>query len=371
MAEDGRIERYVGALLLLLLAIGCLAILRPFLSALLWAIVLSFSTWPIYARIERMLGGRRSLAAALMVALAAAFLLLPMLALGSKLADEVPEVASVVSRWMENGLPPPPAWLATSPVVGVRIAEYWQSVAQDTAKLASDLRAYVGPASQWILSVAGGLGSGIADLVISLAISFFLYRDGLAWLRALSSALARVGGRRAEHLMVVAGTTIKGVVYGVLGTNLVEALLAALGFHLAGVPGAFFLAFASFFLTIIPFAVTLIFIPAILWLLHEGATTGALFLVGWYILVFTILDGALRAYFISRRSHLPLILVFLGIFGGIFAFGLLGIFVGPTLLAVGFAFLQEWNAPEAVHRVAIHDEAPVPIGRGRLDRVED
>jgi predicted PurR-regulated permease PerM len=343
--RDG-IERKIAGILLLLLAIGCLVVLRPFVSALLWAAILAASTWPVYARIERLLGGRRSVAAAVMVVSAAAVFLLPLALLASHLAGEVREAAGVASRWMESGPPGPPAWVKTLPLAGEWLNAYWQSVADDSARLVADLRAYIGPAREWLLSAAVSLGAGVTELILALLISFFFYRDGMAGVAALRSALGRVGGANAEQLLALAGTTIRGVVYGILGTNLVEATLAALGLRVAGVPGALFLSFVLFFLTLIPMAPLLVFLPAILWLVQHGATGSAIFLGVWYVLVFVLLEGILRAYLIGRGGELPLLLVFLGILGGIATFGLLGVFLGPTLLAVGYALLHAWNTTE-------------------------
>lgn len=342
-AGDGRIERYVGAALLLLVAVGCFVVLRSFLSAVLWAVILSFSTWPIYAHIEEMFRGRRALAALLMTMLAAAVLLLPMAALGSRLAGEVTQIAGIVSRWMEEGPSAPPAWVATVPVIGARLDAYWQTIANDEAKFTADLQPYISTARQAILDIGASLAAGIGELALSLLIAFFLYRDGMTGVHAVSAMLGRVAGSHGERLMAVAGGTIKGVVYGIIGTNFTQAVLAMLGLLIAGVPGALFLGFATFFLTLIPLAPAIIFVPAILWLIQQGAIVSAIFLAIWYVVVFIALESVLRAYFISRGGDLPLILVFLGILGGVLGFGLLGIFVGPTILAVGYALVQDWS----------------------------
>ena len=347
---DRRIERAIGAVLLFLLAIGCFVVLRPFLPAVIWAAILSSSTWPIYARVERLLHGRRTVAALLMTVLAALLFLLPLAALGSRLAGEVMQIAGIVSRWMAEGPSAPPGWVATVPVIGGALTSYWQTIADDGAKLTADLQPYVGPARQWLLDIAASLAAGIGELALSLLISFFLYRNGMASVHALSAMLGRIAGKHGEHLMAIAGSTIKGVVYGIVGTNFIQAALAMLGLLIAGVPGALFLGFATFFLTLVPLAPAIVFVPAILWLAQQDATMSAIFLGIWYVVVFMILESVLRAYFISRGGDLPLLLVFLGIFGGVLAFGLLGIFVGPTLLALGYALVRDWSdirrAPE-------------------------
>jgi predicted PurR-regulated permease PerM len=346
MGTANSIERKIAAVLLFVLGVGCLVVLRPFLSALLWALILSASTWPLYARLERLLGGRRGITAAIMVLGAAALFLLPLALLASQLAPEVTQVAAVASRWMETGPPAPPEWVKTVPVVGARLDAYWLEIADDGAKLAADLRAYIGPARELVLGIGLRLGSGLTELALALLIAFFFYRDGMAGTQALRLALARIGGDRAEHLLRLAADTVKGVVYGVLGTNLVVAMLAALGLRLVGLPSSLLFGFVLFFLSFIPLAPALIFGPAVIWLMQRGSTGSTIFLLVWYVAVFVVLEGALRSYLISRGGALPLLLVFLGILGGIISFGLLGVFLGPTLLAVGYALLREWNVAE-------------------------
>jgi predicted PurR-regulated permease PerM len=346
MARDDRIERRIAAILLAVLAVGCLVVLRPFLSAVFWAAILSSSTWPLYARLKTLLRGRRAAAAAGMVAAAAIVFLLPLALLIARVAGEVTQLAAVVSHWMEAGPPAPPHWVATLPLVGTRLDGYWRGVADNGAQLAADMKVYVVPARQWLLASTMKLGAGLTELVLALLISFFFYRDGAAGLEGLRAALVRIGGSRAKHLLAIAGATIKSVVYGVLGTAAVQATLAAIGLRIAGVPAPLLLGAFLFFLTVIPLAPALVFVPAIIWLAQQGATGGVIFLCAWYVVVFVLLEAALRPYLISRGSDLPLILVLLGMFGGIAAFGLLGIFLGPVLLALGHALAREWSLGE-------------------------
>ncbi len=332
--------------LLLVLVIASFVVLRPFISAVLWAMILTSSTWPAYARLESRLRRRKGLAALIMTGLAALLLLLPLIVLGSRLAEELTQIAALVRGWMEEGPPPPPETVKALPLVGGRLYLYLQSVAHDGAKLTSDMTTYVGPARQWLLATMRSLMAGITEMIIGLFIAFFLYRDGRAVFATVGSALHRAGGSRGEELLTVARNTVNRVIYGLIGTNLVEALLATVGLKIAGVPGAFFLGFATFFLTIVPFGPTLVFAPTILWLAERGATTSAVFLTAWFLVVFVIFENVLRSYLISRGGVLLMILVLLGVLGGILAFGLLGVFVGPTVLALGFTLVQQWTASE-------------------------
>ncbi len=344
MNSENRLEQIAGMLVLLFLVIGCFVVLRPFLSALLWSLILSFSTWPIYSWCERVLEGRKTVAALLMTLLVAAILLMPLIILGSSLADNVAQATGIVRVILSEGPPEPPRWIADIPIAGPYAYEYWRSLAHNSAKLAGDLGTYVVPAGQWILKMAAGLGEGTLQLALSVLISFFFYRDGIHGAKRLSAMAERLGGERALQLLAVAGATIKGVVYGIIGTTIVQAILAGIGFWLSGVPGALLLGFLTFFLALLPMGPPLAWIPAAIWLFYADRIGWAIFLALWGLLVVSSADNFIKPYFISRGSDLPFILVFLGVLGGAVAFGLLGVFLGPTLLAVGYNIFRDWTA---------------------------
>ena len=194
---------------------------------------------------------------------------------------------------------------------------------------------------EWIAS----FGGGILELVLSLVIAFFLYREGGTAGSRLYAFSSRIGSERATRALDVAGGTIKGVVYGIVGTNLIQGVLSGIGFWVAGVPGAFLLGFLCFFLTMVPLAPTFIWLPSSLYLFYNGSTGMAIALAIWSFLIFNPLENVLRPYLISRGSDLPILLILLGMLGGLAAFGLLGIFVGPTILAVGYGLLIDWIEP--------------------------
>jgi len=347
MASDNRLDQRTALVALAVLAVGCAVILQPFFSSLLWAIILSFSTWPIYSRIEKLLGGRRTPAALVMIGMAATLLVLPILIVALSLADNVSALAAAIQRVLAEGPPAPPNWILDLPLVGPRVFERWQSTAADGAKFSAALQPYVGAAANWILGIGASAGASLVQLLLSLLIVFFLYRDGASAAAHLSAATERVAGTRAQALLRLAGSTIKGIVYGILGTNLVQGVLAGFGFWLSGVPGAFLLGLISFFLTTIPLAPLIVWVPAVIWLYHNGDTGWCAFLAVWSFVVFGPLENILRPYLISRGSDLPLIMIFLGMIGGVIAFGLLGIFLGPVLLAIGFSLVEEWCSPHA------------------------
>jgi predicted PurR-regulated permease PerM len=179
---------------------------------------------------------------------------------------------------------------------------------------------------------------------LSIFIAFFLFRDGVSVAKRLNNVVERIGGERGEHLLIIAGKTVRGVVYGILGTALVQAVMAGIGFVIAGVPGAALLALLTFFSSVVPVVGTaLTWLPAALWLFHQGSTGWGIFMLIWGLLVANV-DNVVKPWLISQGSDLPFILILFGVLGGALAFGFIGVFLGPTLLAVGFRLVEEWIA---------------------------
>jgi predicted PurR-regulated permease PerM len=365
MESQQRIEQIVVIGLLVVLAVGCLTVLRPFLSALLWALVLSFSSWPLYAWLVRRLNGRRSLAAFFMTLLVAAIFILPLAAAGAGLADSVAKVGGMIAVLLQEGPPGPPAWLAELPIVGPQLTERWFELERLGAGWTAELRPYLDTALNWLLSLGVRLGEAILQVSLGVLVAFFFFRDGAEGARRLGIAVERLAGQRAQRLLTVIVGTVRSVVYGVIGTALAQATLQGLGLWLAGVPAAFFLGFLTFFLSFVPLGPPLVWLPAAVWLLYNGAFGWGLFLAGWGFLVVSGIDNVLRPYLISRGSKMPLILILFGVLGGLMAFGFLGVFLGPTLLALGYVLFQEWSAePRGVTKELGADSAPAPFRPG-------
>lgn len=339
-----KLEQNLGGIVLLLLLAGCLLVLRPFVSALLWAVVLCVSSWPLYRRVLRTLRNRRTLASLVMTLGMVLVFLLPFVLIGVTLADSVTELTTAAKRWFAEGPPAPPDWLAKVPLVGHSVTEYWRSVADDGAKLWADAQRFVEPVSAWLLKAGITLGGGLMELGLSIFIAFFLFRDGESLAERLRTAVDRIAGDRGKHLLVIAGNTVRGVVYGILGTALVQAVMAGLGFVIAGVPGVGLLALLTFFSSVVPVVGTaLTWLPASIWLFHQGATGWGIFMLVWGIAVANV-DNFVKPWLISQGSNMPFLLIFCGVIGGALTFGFIGVFLGPTLLAVGYRLVEEWSA---------------------------
>ena len=344
------IEQILGIAALLLLAIGCAVVLWPFLSALLWAAVICFSTWPIYRWYERALGGRRALAAALMTLSVALILVAPFAIMVATLADSVRRLITAANHVLEQGPPTPPPWVAGVPMVGESLAAYWESLAHNAPAFIIELKKLIGPAADIAVASGAVVGVGLLELGLSVFIAFFFYRHGRQMAVYVRESAERVAGPRARHLLSVASATVEGVVYGLIGTALAQAVLAAIGFWIAGVPQPLLLGFLTFVLSFVPAGPPLVWGPVALWLLLQGQVSWGIFVAVWGVLLVSSIDNVLRPYLLGKSNNLPVVLGLFGFVGGILAFGFIGVFLGPTLLAVGYSLFLEWHAAEVEER---------------------
>ncbi len=341
MADFRNTDRILGLGALAVLMAGCLLVLFPFVTALMLAVILTFSTWPLYVRLRDAVGGRNTVAAALMTLAATLFLIAPFVIVAVGLADNAAVLMDALRKVFEAGLPDSPEWVKTLPLVGERIDAYWRSLAHDDIQLIEEMKNLI-PARDAIVKGGGYLVAGVLQLALSVLVAFFLFRDGDAAAARVRDAASRVAGPDARHLLDVAGKTVNSVVYGILGTALAQGVLAGIGFLLAGVPGATLLGLVTFFFSVVPVGPPLIWGSATVWLFYQGSFGWAIFMALWGLLVISLVDNFLKPIIISRGSHLPFILVFLGVLGGVLTFGFIGVFLGPTLLAVGYQVLNEW-----------------------------
>jgi len=346
MTAENRIERTIGLVILAVLALGCVLVLRPFFTAVCFALILVVATWPAFDRLQHLFGGRKSLAALLMVTVATLVFVVPPALVASSIDYNVAGTIRLLRDLSRHAVPPPPAWVAELDVIGPEIYARWQILADGGPEAAERIQASVAWARQHLIGAGLSLGNAVVQLTLAMLTAFFLYRDGAAARRSLIAAGRRIAGDHAPRLLRVAYATVVGVVYGVLGTALAQALLILIGLWVAGIPAALLLGLLLFLLALVPFGPLLIWGPAAIWLYLDGAIGWAILIAIWSIAVSLVTDNVLRPYLISRGSDLSLILVLFGVVGGAITFGILGLFLGPTLLAVGYELIREWNAVE-------------------------
>jgi predicted PurR-regulated permease PerM len=370
---SSRFERYLALAVLVLLLIGCLIVIKPFVSALMWAGVLSFSLWPVQSRLLGWMKGRRTLAALTTTLAIAMVLVVPVLIIGIQLAGDARDLAVAARRWAGSPQKDPPAWVSRIPLVGSQARAWWIETAatirqlgrpapaddsidsipsdspttapatQSTAesRLASALRRLLSRVQTWLIAAGLIIGQGIIEVAISVLLMFFLLRDGAFVAERLRGGITRIYGERGEHMLDLAGKTIRGVVYGILGTAAVQGTLAAIGFLIAGVPGAVLLGMLTFLLSVLPMGPPLVWIPATVWLFSQGWTGWGIFMLIWGLIVSSV-DNVIKPWIISQGSNMPFILIFIGVLGGALSFGLIGVFLGPTILAVTYRLIEDW-----------------------------
>ncbi len=348
--------RALGLLGLLGLGIACFLVLKPFFSALLWAAILVYATWPAFRFLRDRMRLSAGGAATVMVMVEFLLIGLPLVFATPVKREDIDSLRGSFESFLTEGLPGLGTWLASLPLVGPYIGEYLQGVDLGLGEVASLLRPYAGTVAQNALSILLAVLSGLAEVLVAIFLAWFLYRDGPKVAEYAERSLSRLAGERTRHLVELTGNVTRGVVYGLLGTAIVQGLMTVFGLWVTGVPRPLLLGVVAGCLSILPIGAPLVWIPATLYLFATDKTWPAVFLGLYGALGISSADNVIRPWLISRGADLPLLLTLLGALGGVLAFGFLGLFLGPVLLAVGYTLLQDWAAgaggapaEEAVH----------------------
>jgi len=268
-------------------------------------------------------------------------MVIPFALVGVTFAESIKHVATWFGQ--SQDIPEPPAWLARLPFLGDTLTTYWTDISQNAETTRGLLTEGFMKSKDWMLKRSMGIGQGILQLTLSVVIVFFLYRDGEALTARIAATGKRLLGSYSQHLLIEVGSTIKSVVYGVLGTALGQGIIAGIGFSIAGIDSALLLGLVTFFLSLVPFGAPLVWIPAALWLFFNRSVGWGIFMALWGLIGISGIDNVLRPYLISRGTKLPFALVLLGVLGGIMAFGFIGVFLGPTVLAAGYGLAREFG----------------------------
>ena len=336
-------ERYARIAAIAVLVLGSFYVLRPFIAAILFSAVVCSSTWPVHKWIRSKFGERATPAALVMVLLLVLVVIVPLAVLAAVITTNTGDLVELGKRYVEAGPPEPPAWLVSLPFVGDAINAQWHRLLENRDELMALVRRLVDPLKSFGLAVGAILGEGLLQLTLVAFVSFFFYRDGEAMVRRLQTAFSRLASGLGPRLLSIVDDTANGVMYGILGTALAQALVAWIGFMIAGVPAATLLAAATFFLSVIPVGPPLAWGGAAAWLFYQDQTGWGIFMILWGLLVISSVDNFVKPILISRGSNQPIGLIFLGVLGGVLAFGFVGIFLGPVILAVTSTLLSHWT----------------------------
>lgn len=354
--------RILGLAAAMGLAVACFLVLRPFLSALLWAAILVYATWPAFRLLRERVGLPPGLAALVMVLVEFLLLGLPLAFATPTRREDIEGLRSAVEGLLTQGLPGLGGWLASVPLVGGWLAGWWQGFDYGLAGLFDLLSPYAGVIAQTVLAVLLAVLSGLAEVLLAIFLAFFLYRDGPAIAAHMEAALQRLAGARTRKLVTMTGNVTRGVIYGLLGTALAQGIMTTFGLWLSGVPRPVLLGVVAGVISIFPVGAPLIWVPATLWLFSEGSTGWAIFLGLYGAFGISSVDNVIRPWLIARGADLPLLLTLLGALGGVFAFGFLGLFLGPVVLAVGLTLLKDWAQVTAAPIGPADGTLPPPQG---------
>jgi predicted PurR-regulated permease PerM len=317
-------------------------ILLPFISAVIWATMVVVATWPLLLGIQARLWGKRSLAVTVMTLILLLVLLVPLALAIVTIVNNADRIVGWANWLAEFTLPPPPEWVAGLPLIGNKLQIFWQQYAAvGTQDLAAKLAPYARGVTEWFVAQAGSIGMLLIQFLLTVIIAAIMYAGGesaAGWMKLFGKRLA---GDRGEGAVVLAGQAIRGVALGVVVTAVVQSVLGGIGLLIADVPLAAVLTALMFMLCIAQLGPGLVLIPAVVWVFWSGDNAWGIFLLIWTLVVVSM-DNVLRPYLIKKGADLPLLLIFAGVIGGLLSFGLVGLFVGPVVLAVSYTLIDSW-----------------------------
>jgi predicted PurR-regulated permease PerM len=345
MKPSGDVTRLVLLVIFIAtLLAGSFWTLLPFLGGLIWAATVVIATWPLLLRARARMGKRPWLAVVLMTGLTLLAVILPFAFALSTLLDLAHRGPEVLGQYFTRGIGPPPEWLGKLPAVGHELEAKWLEIAAGGREaLVEAARPYVGAAAQWAISVTGGIGMVAVNILLTIVLVAILYAQGETAARGALAFGHRLGGERGMEVMVLAAQAVRSVALGVVVTALVQSVLAGLALWICGIPAAGVLAALVFMLGVAQLGPLPVLLPAIGWLYWTDQPVW-----GTVLLILAIpigaLDNVLRPILISRGVKLPMLLIIAGVIGGLLGFGVMGLFVGPVILAASYTLMKSWVA---------------------------
>jgi predicted PurR-regulated permease PerM len=333
----------LSVLLIIVLIAASFWVLRPFILSLVWATMIVVATWPLMLKVQAAVR-RRAIAVTLMSCAMLVVFLAPLALAILAVLENVDSITRAIQSLSAFSLPEPPDWLQNIPLFGKPVAERWLAMAgTGREQLAAEMAPYATDAAQWLVGAFGSIGLLFVQFLLTFIISVVMFARGEIACEALLRFGHRLADERGEGAVTLAGKAIRAVALGVVVTALAQTTLAGLGLAVAGVPFAGFLTGIILLLCIAQVGPILVLVPAVIWLFWNDANGWGSALLVWTVLV-GAMDNVLRPMLIRQGADLPLLLIFAGVIGGLIAFGIVGLFVGPVVLAVAYTLLRQWTA---------------------------
>jgi predicted PurR-regulated permease PerM len=337
---DKVLEAAIRIGLLAVLVAWCFQIVRPFIVPIVWGVIIAVATYPGYQRLLGFLGERRKLAATLFTLFALLAVIVPAAILAGTLVDSAKSLAADLGDGTVT-IPPPPESVARWPIVGEETQRFWSLASENIQAALEQIAPQIKMVARWLLATAAGAGFGILQFVIAIIIAGVLLAHASGGHDAADAIATRLAGERGKGLADLAETTVRSVARGILGVALIQSLLAGLGFLVAGVPAAGLLALLCLLLGVTQIGIAVILIPVVIYLFNTADTFTAVAFLIWSIPV-GLLDNVLKPILLGRGVKTPMVIIFIGAIGGFLSSGIIGLFIGAVLLALGYELFLVW-----------------------------
>jgi predicted PurR-regulated permease PerM len=325
-----------------ILIIASFWILRPFLTSIIWATMIVVTTWPFMERVQEILWRKRGLAVAVMTAMLLMVLIIPFSFALVTVIDRSDEIVNWAKSLSSYTIAPPPPWLGKLPVVGPKLAESWQGLASaNQAEISERLAPHAKQIAGWLVAQTGSVMMMIVQFLLTVVVCALLYATGEKAAFGIRLFARRIGGQNGEDAVILAARAVRGVALGVVVTALIQSFLSSIGLIVAGVPAVAVLTALIFILCVAQIGPAVVLIPVVIWLFWQGQNIWGAVMFVWSLIIMT-LDNFIRPYLIKKGVDLPMTLIFAGVLGGLMAFGVIGLFIGPVMLAVTYTLLESW-----------------------------
>ena len=356
--SQGLLDVLIRAGLVAVLAVVCYRVFYPFMDLMLWSIILAVTLYPLERRLLRRMGNKEGRTATVIVLVAIAILLVPIYLIGVSLAASV-ETALAGARSGTVHVPPPADSVADWPLVGKSLHSYWEQAATDLTVLTQKFAPQIKAASLTVLGKLAGFAVGLLMFIFALILAGIFMAYGESGRRSAVQAASRIfGADRGEHVADLVTATIRAVAQGVIGIAFIQMLLIGVGFIVMGVPAAGLLAIVVLLLGIMQIPATIVTVPVIAYVLSTDGVTGATIIFSIYVFVAGLADNVLKPLLLGRGVDVPMPVILIGALGGMVTSGIIGLFIGPVILAIGYELFWQWvrQPPQVAQPSAATDQ---------------
>ena len=322
------------------ICIWCFILLKPFVILILWATILAVALYPFFEQLKNRIGGRKNLSATLIALVCMGIIIGPVAFLAKTLVDNV---NSLIDGILSGSLilPPPPDFIETVPFFGAYIDNIWELASVNIIDALNQLEPEIKQLATYLIPITANISIGLLQFLLSIVISAFLMINAKSLSKKVTRFITRITPDKGEAFIVLASSTLRNIVRGVIGIAVIQTLVVAIGLFVSGIPSAGLLTFVCLILTIIQIGPGLIVFPSIIFVWMTMNTFVALVYTIWMVLA-TLIDNFLKPILMARGLSIPMIIILVGVFGGTIAHGIIGLFIGPVVLALGYELLRVW-----------------------------